>query len=168
MTPGKTQAMRLLEERAIAYEEVRFPETIHDAQGVAVHAGLPVGEVFKTLVVVAEGSPHPALFLLPGDRTLDLKRAARAMGVKRAEMASQAQAERLTGLKVGGISALALTHRRWPVFLDRHAETLATMVVSAGQRGVNLRLRVDDLVATTGAVWADVTHPAPGAPGGPL
>jgi Cys-tRNA(Pro)/Cys-tRNA(Cys) deacylase len=155
---GKTQAMRLMDQRGVAYTEIHFPETIHDAPGVAAHAGIPVGEVFKTLVIVPEGSARPALILLPGDRVLDLKQAARAMGVKRAEMASHAEAEKLTGLKVGGISALALTHRRWPVFLDRHADGLESFVVSAGQRGVNVRIRVSDFVTLTDAAWIDATR----------
>jgi Cys-tRNA(Pro)/Cys-tRNA(Cys) deacylase len=80
------------------------------------------------------------------------------MGVKRVEMASQVQAEQLTGLKVGGISALALTHKGWPVFVDRRAEQLDRFVVSAGQRGRNVRLRVADFLAVTGARWIDAAR----------
>lgn len=160
---GKTQVMRLMNQRGIAYAEIRFSESIHDAPGVAAHAGVPVGEVFKTLVVVLEGSTRPALLLLPGDKTLDLKRAARAMGVKRAAMASHAEAEKLTGLKVGGISALALTHRGWPVYLDRHAEILESFVVSAGERGVNVRLRVSDFMTLTSATWIEAARSETGA-----
>lgn len=147
--------MRLLDRRGIAYQEIRFPDSIHDAPGVAAYAGLDPGEVYKTLVVVVAGARHPALFLIPGDRTLDLKAAARAIGARRAEMASHEQAERLTGLKVGGISALALTDRRWPVFVDRSAEGRETFVVSAGQRGANVRLRVSEFMDVTGARWMD-------------
>ncbi len=125
MTDPKTQALRLLDQRGFAYVEVVFPETIHDAIAVAAYAGVPPGQVFKTLVVLtAPPGGRPALILEPADATLDLKRAAQAMRVKRLEMASHAQAEQLTGLKVGGISALALTHKRWPVFLDRRRRTL--------------------------------------------
>jgi len=156
---GKTQALRLLDRRGIAYDEVVFPDTIHDAIAVAAFAGLSPSEVFKTLVVLAappEG--RPALILEPAEATLDLKRAGQAMGVKRLEMASHEMAEELTGLKVGGISALALTHKRWPVFLDRRAEGLETFVVSAGQRGRNVRLRVADFIAVTGARWIDAAR----------
>ena len=153
---GKTQAQRLLERRGIDYQEIVFPETIHDAVGVAAFAALPASEVYKTLVVLAGSSP--ALILEPADAALDLKSAARAMGVKRVEMASHAQAEQLTGLQVGGISALALTHKHWPVFLDRRAEGKETIVVSAGQRGRNLRLRVADFVEVTGARWIDAAR----------
>lgn len=153
---GKTQAERLLDHHRIGYQEVVFPETIHDAAGVAAFMGIPASEVYKTLVVLAGSLPRrPTLILEPADAELDLKRAARALGVKRVEMASHAQAEQLTGLQVGGISALALTHKHWPVFLDRRAEGLETIVVSAGQRGRNLRVRVADFLALTGARWMD-------------
>ena len=156
---GKTQAMRLLDDRGIAYEEVTFPQDIHDALGVAKAAGLPAEVVYKTLVVLEEPpATRPALILEPADATLDLKLAARGMGVKRVGMAGQAEAERLTGLQVGGISALALIHLRWPVFLDRRAESLERIVVSAGQRGRNVRLRVVDFIAVTGAGWIDAAR----------
>jgi len=155
----KTQAMRLLESRGVGYEEIIFPEDIHEALGVAEFAGLAPQVVYKTLVVIPEPPrSRAALILEPADATLDLKLSAQGLGVKRVEMASQAEAERLTGLQVGGISALALTHLRWPVFLDRRAESLESIVVSAGQRGRNVRLRVVDFIQVTGARWIDAAR----------
>ncbi len=157
----KTLAMRVLEEHGVPYQVVAFPETIHDALGVAAHAGLPPHLVYKTLVVeVRDGGPkpRPLLVLVAADRTLDLKKVARAVGVRRVEMAPQARAEHVTGLKVGGISALALLDRGFRVFLDRPASRLDEIVVSAGVRGVNLRLRVADFVRVTGAEWIDASR----------
>jgi Cys-tRNA(Pro)/Cys-tRNA(Cys) deacylase len=149
----------------MGYQEIVFPETIHDAIGVAAFADLPPSEVYKTLVVLTGPAPgRPALILEPADGALDLKKAALAVGVKRVEMASHAQAEQLTGLNVGGISALALTHKPWPVFIDRRAEGLETIVVSAGQRGHNLRLRVADFLAVTRARWIDAAQERPDLP----
>lgn len=160
-TPGQ----RALDARGVAYTVIHFPEEIHDAPGVARHAGLPAAEVYKTLVALPEGPPtarpRPLLFVLPGDRTLDLKRAAAGLGLKSVRMARQAEAERLTGLKVGGISALALLERGLIVCLDSQAQELERFVVSAGQRGVNLRLRVDDYVRVTGARWIEASRPTP-------
>lgn len=161
---NKTLAMRALDERGISYQVVSFPEAIHDALGVATHAGLPPHQVYKTLVVeVREARPRsprqrPLLVLVAADRTLDLKKVARALGVKRVEMASHAQAERLTGLKVGGISALALLDKGWRVLIDRPAANLEEIVVSAGQRGLNLRLRVEDLLRVTRAEWVEASQ----------
>jgi Cys-tRNA(Pro)/Cys-tRNA(Cys) deacylase len=159
----KTLAMRVLESRGVLYRPIVFPDTIHDALGVAAHAGLPAAIVYKTLVVLVvdplpRGKPRPLLAMIAAGRTLDLKKAARAVGVKRVEMAPQVEAERLTGLKVGGISALALADRGYPVVLDEPARSLEEIVVSAGQRGLNLRLQVQDLVAATGAQWADISR----------
>ena len=66
-------------------------------------------------------------------------------------------AEALTGLQVGGISALALINRGFDVCLDRAAQGLERVTVSAGKRGINLCLAVSDLVRITGARWVDAT-----------
>jgi Cys-tRNA(Pro)/Cys-tRNA(Cys) deacylase len=112
--------------------------------------GVPAAMVFKTLVVLpSEG--RPILVLVPGDRELDPHRLARALGVKKVHMASQKEAEKLTGLLVGGISPLALLDRGLRVYMDRSALELDEIMVSAGQRGKNLRLRTADLIAVTAA-----------------
>ncbi len=158
--------MRVLEGQGVPYQAIVFPETIHDALGVADHVGLAPQMVYKTLVVqvvdgatgLASRSAKPCLILVAGDRTLDLKKVARGLGVKKAQMARQADAERLTGLKVGGISALALLHRGFAAYIDEVARALDEIVVSAGQRGLNLRLKVSDLARVIGARWIDASQ----------
>jgi len=150
----KTNAMRMLEAKGIAFMAHYFPLHIRSAQGVADEVGFPPGQVFKTLVVVPAGASvegTPLLAIVPGDRELDLKKLARAAGRKRLRMATQRQAESLTGLQVGGISALALLHKGFEVFLDSSAQDYAQILVSAGRRGINLQLAVEDLVEVTGA-----------------
>lgn len=170
----KTLAMRVLEGQGVPFEVISFPDTIHDAVGVAEHAGLPPQLVFKTLVVQvvdpASGKPSrnekPCLILVAADRTIDLKKAALGIGAKKVQMARQTEAERLTCLKVGGISALALLNKGFAVYLDRAAEALDEIVVSAGQRGLNLRLKTADLLRVTGARWLDAGQTEPPASGG--
>lgn len=162
--PEKTQAMRALESAGIAYEPIYFPESIHDALGVAEHAGLPVEVVYKTLAVeVLEPAGgqwrKPALIVVAADRNLNMKKTALGLGVKRVGMARPAEAERVTGLKVGGISALALLGRGFRVYLDHTASRLDEIVVSAGKRGINLRLRRDDFMRLTAAQWIDASQP---------
>ncbi len=147
---GKTMAMRALDARHIPYEVFTYPETIHSAEAVAALLGVEPGRVFKTLVVLAAGARH-LLIVTPGDRELDMRLVARAVGAKSAQMAPQREAERLTGLKVGGISPLALLNRRFEVYLDTPGAALDELYINGGQRGVNLRLRVADLLAVTGA-----------------
>ncbi len=151
----KTNTMRLLESRGISYEVFTFPPAIHSAVGVAEALGLPTHVVYKTLVVMpAQG--RPLLVLIPGDRELDLRRLAKALGEKKLRMATQKEAERVTGLQVGGISPLALLDRGFPVYIDRSAAALEDLLLSAGRRGINLRLRVPDLIAVTGAQLIEV------------
>ncbi len=73
-------------------------------------------------------------------------------------MATQREAEALTGLKVGGISALALLGRGFTIYLDASANALDTLYVSGGQRGVDLRLKVADLIAVTAATVIEATE----------
>jgi Cys-tRNA(Pro)/Cys-tRNA(Cys) deacylase len=70
-------------------------------------------------------------------------------------MATLRDAEALTGLQVGGISALALLNMGFDIYIDRAAAALDRIVVSAGQRGIDLDLPVEDLVRVTGAHWVD-------------
>lgn len=158
---ARLNALRRLDQLGIAYAVRDFPDAIHSADGVADHLGLPRAMVYKTLVALAPGD-KPLLVMLAGDRTLDLKRLARALGVKDVRMAGHAAAERLTGLQTGGISPLALAHRPWPVYIDAAALALpgGRMLVSAGRRGVNVELAVADLVRATGAVAVDAAGSA--------
>jgi Cys-tRNA(Pro)/Cys-tRNA(Cys) deacylase len=73
-------------------------------------------------------------------------------------MARHVDAERLTGLQVGGISALALLNKGFTVYLDEWATLLDFIVVSAGQRGLNLKLSVDDLIRVTAAQVVEVSE----------
>ncbi len=148
----KTNAMRALDQRKIPYEMHEFSDAIRSADGVAATLGIPEAEVFKTLVVLSEARGRkPMLVMLPASKELDLRRFARAVGEKSVRMASQREAEQLTGLKVGGISALALLGKPFTVFLDASATALDLLYVSGGQRGLDLHLRVADLIAVTGA-----------------
>ena len=155
--------MRVLDGRQVAYQVIEFPDTIHDALGVAEVAHVPPEMVYKTLVVqvldpatqVPLRSHKPLLILIAATRSLDPKKAAAALGVKRVGMARQADAERLTGLRVGGISALSLPNRGFEAYVDEPAMLLDEFVVSAGQRGLNLRLSVDAFLQVVSAKWLD-------------
>src|SRR5690606_32097618 len=93
----------------------------------------------------------PMLVVVPGPDTLDLRTFAKAAGLKKAKMAAHEQAEALTGLQTGGISPLALIRKGFDVYLDDTATAFDTIAVSAGQRGAQIQLRVDDLVKLTHA-----------------
>jgi len=156
--PDKTNAMRVLDGHKIPYVTHTYSPDIHSAEGVAEAVGMPPKRVFKTLVVLSTAArPQRYLAIVPGHRELDLKKLAQATGEKKLRMATQREAEALTGLLVGGISALALLNRGFKVYLDATAQGFDTILVSAGQRGINLQLAVDALISVTNARVCDLT-----------
>jgi Cys-tRNA(Pro)/Cys-tRNA(Cys) deacylase len=157
MTARKLNSMRVLEREGVPYEVLTFPENVHSAEGVAEFVGLPASRVYKTLVVERPAGGKPLLVMVPGDRDLDLKQLAGCLGEKKLQMASHKDAERLTGLQVGGISALALLNRGFEICLDCRALELDEIVVSAGQRGINLKLAVRGLTRATHARLVDAS-----------
>ena len=159
----KLNSMRRLEAQGIDYVERRFPDTVHSAQGVAEHFGLPASQVYKTLVLFT-ARDTPFLLMVPGNIEVDLKRLAQSLNEKKLRMASQREAERLTGLKVGGISALAVRPGRFPVYLADTAKAETHILISAGQRGMNLELEVGDLMRVTDATFVAATPPHDAAP----
>jgi len=154
--PPKLNSMRLLETHHIPYTVLTYPDNIRDAEQVADAVGAPRAMVYKTLVVQSPQEKKPFLALIAAERQLDLKKLALAAGVKKMQMATFNDAERLTGLKVGGISALALTQKQWPVYLDERATDLEFILISAGQRGLQLRLPVQALVDLLAIHVADI------------
>jgi Cys-tRNA(Pro)/Cys-tRNA(Cys) deacylase len=183
MAPAiKTNAMRALDARGIPYEVLAYgtAEEFHTAVEVAELLGLSPDEVYKTIVVMPERG-RPLLVMVAAHREIDLRVLARSLGEKpeptglprlgtpfrgyRARgaggaglrVASQKEAESLTGLRVGGISALALLGRPFEALLDRPAASLERVAVSAGQRGLQLRLATADLLAVTGARLVEAT-----------
>jgi len=153
----KTNSMRMLESRQIPYQAYEFAEDIHSAEGVAEVLGVPLSHVFKTLVVIRQGG-RPLLVMVPGDRALDLKLLAEAVAEKKLRMATYKEAEKLTGLEVGGISALALLHKNFDVYADEAIRSLPEVYVSPGRLGINISLRPSDLLRVTNARTAQVTQ----------
>ena len=148
----KTLAMKVLEGKKVVYEAVTYPDTERDAGAVAQALGVSPSQVFKTLVVTRP-SGKPLLVMLPADRQLDLKQLAQAVGEKKLKMAAHREAEALTGLQVGGISALALLYRPFVMYLDTAAQKYEHIYISAGKRGINLKVGVKDLMKVTKARW---------------
>jgi Cys-tRNA(Pro)/Cys-tRNA(Cys) deacylase len=162
---AKPLAIRILEQRKIAHEVFEFDDSIRSAAQVAEVTGMPPEAVYKTLVVEQDppkGKPY--LLMMPSDAQVDLKAFAAALGIKKARMASHRDAERHTGLRVGGISALALLNRGFALYIDARVRHLDQVLVSAGERGMDVRLAVEDLLALTRAQLATVsTVPDPSA-----
>ena len=121
----------------------------------AAHAlGAPPREVLKTLIVSADG--RQACVVLACDREVAMKRLAAALGAKSCEMMASAQAERITGYRVGGVSPFG-QKKRLPTVIDAGAAALPEAFVNAGQRGLQARLAPGDLIRALDAIVAPVT-----------
>jgi Cys-tRNA(Pro)/Cys-tRNA(Cys) deacylase len=158
MAQKKTLAMKLLDGKKIPYEAYSYPDNLRDAEEVAKSLEFPVQKVFKTLVVTRPKPGKNILAMVPANRQLDLKKLAKAVGEKKIKMASHRDAEALTGLQVGGISALALVNRGFDIYLDQSAESFDAIVVSSGERGQQIEIAVSDLVRVTRARYADISQ----------
>jgi Cys-tRNA(Pro)/Cys-tRNA(Cys) deacylase len=154
-----TPAIRAAERARIEFEVLTYE---HDARTraygpeAASLLGLAPAAVFKTLVVTAVGA-GPVVALVPVDRELDLKALAAAVGSKHAELAPAAEAQRVTGYAVGGISPLG-QRRALPTVIDESALALERMYVSAGRRGLEVALRPADLIALCRATTAPIAR----------
>jgi len=150
----KTLAMKVLESRSIAYQVHTYPDNERDAEKIAEYLGIDAERVFKTLVAVREGR-KPLLVMVPANRQLDLKKLAKGIGEKKVRIASHVQAEKITGLQVGGISPLALLNRGFDMVLDTSAKLHETICISAGKKGINLKLDPEKLQMVTSARYLD-------------
>ena len=91
------------------------------------------------------------MVMVPVALQLDLRLLAEALGEKRLRMATQKEAEKLTGMQVGGISALGLQRPGFTILMDERARALERVHISAGARGMDIEIAVSDLVALTDA-----------------
>jgi Cys-tRNA(Pro)/Cys-tRNA(Cys) deacylase len=140
-------AFALREYGPVEEAEATYGESIAAALGVAP------SRVFKTLVTMVDGAPTVAVVPVSGH--LSLKALARARGAKRAEMADPAQAERLTGYVIGGISPFG-QRRRLPVVVDASLFAQESVFVSGGRRGLQVEVAPADLVRLLGAAVAAI------------
>ncbi len=149
----KTNAARILDGLAICYEmrEYKVDEDDLGAENVAAKVGLPIGQVFKTLV--AQGDKSGVIMaVIPGDRELDLKALAACSGNKKVEMAPLKDVQKLTGYIRGGVSPLG-AKKPYPVYLDESIEKWPFISVSAGIRGCQLLVNPGELTrAVSGSV----------------
>ena len=115
--------------------------------------GASASEVLKTLIVKADGKA--ACVVLASDREVSMKKLAAALGAKSAEMAPRADAVRITGYRVGGVSPFG-QKKRLPTVIDAAAAALERAYVNGGQRGLQVHIAPADLVRVLGATVADI------------
>ncbi len=141
--------------------QARADFTVHSydydpgSEKVGLQAAEALGElpyrVLKTLMIELDGKP--ACVVIPSDRELSMKKAATALGGKSAQMMKPADAERITGYHVGGISPFG-QKKRVPVAIEETAMAEALVYINGGQRGLQVRLAPRDAAAVLGATVA--------------
>ena len=153
----KTNVMRTLEQKKIPYTAYTYPTEggARDGVSVAAYVGVDPEEVFKTLVAKGASGQY-YVFDIPVAESLDLKKAAKAVGEKSIAMLPQKELLPLTGYVHGGCSPVGMKKPVPPVFHET-AEILDRIMVSAGKIGFQIQCRPEDLLALVGATTADVT-----------
>lgn len=164
----KTNVARLLDRAGIAYRLVPYEVDPDDlaATHVAEQLGEDIARVFKTLVLTGEpsgpkgqgaGASRNCHFVcvVPGDREVDLKKAAHAAGMKSASMLPMKELLPLTGYIRGGCSPIGMK-KLFPTFFHSTATGFDRIYVSAGQRGLQLEIAPADLIGYVGAETANL------------
>src|SRR6202453_5276255 len=156
----KTNAARILEGLGIPYTLQEYevdPEDL-SAINVARKIGLPVEQVFKTLLTIT-GKDEYTFAVIPGDAELDFKKLARAAGARKTEMVFLKDVQPLTGYIRGGVTVFGAKNN-FPVFADETIELFDRISVSAGQRGTQILLAPEDYLRAAKATLADLTKDA--------
>ncbi len=153
----KTNALRQLDAAKIPYETVEYEVDEADLSGthVAEAAGIDADMTFKTLVCRSEKA-EVLVFCIPVGSELDLKKCARAAGVKSVSMISVKELLPLTGYIRGGCSPVGMK-KKYPTYFDELATLYDEIYVSAGVRGMQMRVSAAELVEFTDAKIADLT-----------
>ena len=155
--PIVNNVTRFLDSRKITYSTFELPGEKLGALEVAELLNVSPEMVFKTIVVTREKPKKPILAVIPGPLTVDLKLLAAVLGEKKVHLPTQREAEQLTGLQAGGISPLALINKGFQVVIDSAAQEYPEIYISGGQRGLDIKLFVADLVKLTNARLAHIS-----------
>ncbi|MCD7726609.1 MAG: Cys-tRNA(Pro) deacylase [Clostridiales bacterium] len=152
----KTNAMRILERERISFTHHTYEcgEFVDGIQ-VADLLGLPHEKVYKTLVTVG-GSRNYFVFVLPIEKELDLKKAAKSVGEKAVSMLPVKEINAVTGYIRGGCTAVGMK-KQYVTRIDASAQALETMIVSGGRLGSQIELSPEDLCRAAGAEFAEIT-----------
>ena len=154
----KTNAARLLDAKLIHYELVEYEvdETDLSATALAKKIGEDIEQIFKTLVLRGDKS-GVFVCVIPGNNEVDLKKAAKVSGNKNCAMVQQKELLPLTGYIRGGCSPLGMK-KPFLTYIHETCQLFDHIFVSAGQRGVQFKIKPEDLIKVTRAVVCDLTE----------
>ncbi len=151
----KTNVMRILDQKKIEYNYYSYETKNLSGVQVATSLGEDLAKVFKTLVTVGKSKEH-YVFMVPVEKELDLKKAAKAAGEKSLEMIPQRELLPLTGYVHGGCSPIGMK-KQFTTFIDSTAEDCETIYFSGGRVGHQIQLPLSDLSKVIRIRPADIT-----------
>ena len=153
---NKTNVARLLDKAKVAYTLVPYEVDENDlsATHVAEQLGEDIAQVFQTLVLHGDKSAY-FVRVIPGGEEVDLKKAAKVSGNKKCELIPMKELLPLTGYIRGGCSPIGMK-KHFPTYLHSTAPTFEHIYVSAGQRGLQVKLSPTDLIREAQAEVADL------------
>lgn len=153
---NKTNVARLLDKAKVSYELI--PYEVDESDLSAVHVAASLGEnveqVFKTIVLHGEKSGY-FVCVVPGDQEIDLKRAAKVSGNKKCELLPMKELLPVTGYIRGGCSPIGMK-KHFPTYIHHTAEQYPYIYISAGQRGLQIKLDPADLLREARAEYAEL------------
>jgi Cys-tRNA(Pro)/Cys-tRNA(Cys) deacylase len=154
----KTNAARLLDAKRIGYELTEYEVDENDLSAItlALKIGQNIEQIFKTLVLRGDKT-GVFVAVVPGNAEVDLKKAAKISGNKNAAMVHQKELLGLTGYIRGGCSPLGMK-KPYPIYIHESCLMYDYIYISAGQRGLQLRINPDDLIKTIGAMVGDLAE----------
>ena len=146
MKINKTNAARLLDKAKIAYELIPYEVDEHDlsALHVADSLGENIEQVFKTLVLHGDKNGH-FVCVIPGEHEVDLKLAAKASGNKKCDLIPMKELLPLTGYIRGGCTPIGMK-KTFSTYIHESCLNYPYIYISAGQRGLQLKLDPNDLI----------------------
>lgn len=152
----KTNAARILDAKSIRYEltEYEVDESDLSATTLAKKIGQNIEQIFKTLVLRGDKT-GVFVCVIPGNTEVDLKKAAKISGNKNCAMIQQKELLPLTGYVRGGCSPLGMK-KPYPIYFHETCQLFDFIFVSAGQRGLQLKINPNDLIKVTGAIVCDL------------
>jgi Cys-tRNA(Pro)/Cys-tRNA(Cys) deacylase len=143
-----------LRELGVWHRFIEKDETVHTADASEA-TGIPLHRITKNLVAVTSEGEH-VLLVVPGDRRVDLKKAARVLGVTNVQLFPFSEAHKVSGYPPGGTPSIGLKERLRTV-LDSELAGIETFYCGGGTRDRLLELRSDEVIKVSGALVAEIT-----------
>ncbi len=140
----KTRGMEFLEKNKVQYKVYFYDHKVKGAEFASEQTGIELERMIKTLVVCDVKGKDFYFVLMPGDKSVDMKKLAKCLGLKKMRMSTVEEAQKLTNYLVGGISPFG-AKTKLPVVMEKSLEKFEEVGINGGGRGVIVELAIQDL-----------------------